>query len=47
MAERLLFVESHAVEECELRVHAMSKHHMTKFVRQDRRQAGLVRKHVN
>jgi len=47
VAKRLLFVEPHAVEERKLRVHAMSEHHVTEFVRQDGSQAGLVWKHVH
>ncbi len=37
----------HAIHEAELRVHAMSQHHVTELVRQDGREAGFVRQHVN
>src|SRR6267378_888042 len=47
VAKRFFFVESHTVEERELRVHTMPEHHMAQLVRQNRRQTGFIRKHID
>src|SRR2546427_3174008 len=47
MAEGVLIVVSHAVNKRVLAVNAMSQHYVSQLVRQDRREAGLVRKDVN
>ena len=47
VAKRFFFVESHTVEERELRVHTMPEHHMAQLVRQNRRETGFIRKHID
>src|SRR5580698_8064539 len=44
--EGLLVVKSQLIEEAKLRAHAVPKHDVTEFVRQDGRKAGFVGKHI-
>ncbi len=47
VVERVSFPEVEAVEESKLGVHAMSEHNVAQLVRQDGREASLVRQHVH
>src|SRR5215469_9629523 len=47
VAERVSFFKLQAVEERKFRVHALSQRHVAQLVRQNGREARLVRKHIH